>query len=204
VSLDLSRLENVRKRIGKIFARCPACAEQNHDQKGDHLAIFPDGSFACIANPGKEGHKHRQRIFTLASDPVLRKRGACVVRVRRPAGAKLPQVAGTVVDLSQLGTAGTTFSDLRDTGRRNTGDGGEAELPEYRDRNSKRSSHPSQAVPTQRRQAPPPECHDPFMATALAVLGDSRHATPAAQDTAAQDTDPETGYPIIDGAICPF
>jgi hypothetical protein len=44
-----------------------------------------------------------------------------VVRVRRPAGAKLPQLAGTVVDLSQLGTAGTTFSDLRDTGRRNTG-----------------------------------------------------------------------------------
>ena len=150
MSLDLSRLENVRKRIGKIVARCPACAEQNHDQKGDHLAIFPDGSFACIANPGTEGHKHRQRIFALASDPVLRKRGACVVRVRRPAGAKLPQVAGTVVDLSQLGTAGTTFSDLRDTGRRNTGDGGEAELPEYRDRNSKRSSHPSQAVPAGR------------------------------------------------------
>ena len=115
MSLDLSRLENVRKRIGKIVARCPACAEQDHDQKGEHLVIFPNGSFACVANPGKEGHKHRQRIFTLASDPVLRKRGACVVWVRRPAGAKLPTTAGTVVDLSQLGTAGTPFLQLRDT-----------------------------------------------------------------------------------------
>jgi hypothetical protein len=202
VSLDLSRLENVRKRIGKIVARCPACAEQNHDQKGDHLAIFPDGSFACVANPGAAGHKHRRRIFALASDPVLRKRGACVVRVRRPAGAKLPQVAGTVVDLSQLGTAGTPFFDLRDTGRRNTGDGGDTELreqPAYRDRNSKKPSHPSQDIPPQRRQAPPPECGDPLMSKALTVFGDPRLATPAAQDT-----DPETGYPIIDGAICPF
>ena len=202
MSLDLSRLENVRKRIGKIVARCPACAEQNHDQKGEHLAIFPDGSFACIANPGKEGHKHRQRIFALASDPVLRRRGKCVVRVRRPAGAKLPQVAGKVVDLSQLGTAGTAFYELRDRGRRNTGDGGDTELeerPTYRDRNSKKPSHPSQAVPTQRRQAPPPECGDPFMATALATFDGPRQA-----DTATQDTDPESGHPIIGGAICPF
>lgn len=113
MSLDLARLENVRKRIGKIVARCPACAEQEHDQKGEHLVIFPNGSFACVANPGKEGHKHRQRIFTLASDPVLRKRGACVVWVRRPAGSKLPTTAGTVVDLSKLGTAGTPFFQLR-------------------------------------------------------------------------------------------
>jgi hypothetical protein len=46
------------------------------------------------------------------------------------------------------------------------------------------------------RQAPPPECGDPLMARALAMLSSHRQAT--------QDTDPETGFPIIDGAICPF
>lgn len=199
MSLDLARLENVRKRIGKIIARCPACAQQDHDQKGEHLVIFPNGSFACVANPGKEGHKHRQRIFTLASDPVLRKRGACTVWVRRPAGAKLPTTAGTVVDLSQLGTAGTPFSSLRDTCRRNTGDGGEAEIPACPEGNRKSESQPSQAITPPRRHLPPPECGDPLMATALAFF----HGQPQAAPTV-QDIDPETGYPIIDGAICPF
>jgi hypothetical protein len=37
------------------------------------------------------------------------------------------------------------------------------------------------------------------MATALTVFRDHRQA-----DTAAQDTDPETGFPIIGGAVCPF
>jgi len=199
MSLDLACLENVRKRIGKIVARCPACAEQDHDQKGEHLVIFPNGSFACVANPGNEGHKHRQRIFTLASDPVLRKRGACVVWVRRPAGAKLPTTAGTVVDLSKLGTAGTPFLSLRDTCHRNTGNGGEAGIPSYPEGNRKSESQPSQAITPPRRYLPPPECGDPLMATALAFF----HGKPQAAPTV-QDIDPETGYSIIDGAICPF
>jgi hypothetical protein len=199
MSLDLARLENVRKRIGKIVARCPACAEQDHDQKGEHLVIFPNGSFACVANPGTEGHKHRQRIFTLASDPVLRKRGACVVWVRRPAGSKLPTTAGTVVDLSKLGTAGTPFSSLRDTCRRNTGDGGKADIPACPEGNGKSASQSSQAIIPPRRHLPPPECGDPLMATALAFFHDQPQAAPIVQNI-----DPETGYPIIDGAICPF
>jgi hypothetical protein len=64
---------------------------------------------------------------------------------------------------------------------------------------SAKPSHPSQAVPPPMRQAPPPECGDPLMARALAMLSNQRQATPATPDT-----DPETGFPIIDGAICPF
>jgi len=45
---------------------------------------------------------------------------------------------------------------------------------------------------------------DPLMARALAEFGDPQQVAPAAQDTAPQDTDPETGFPIINGAICPF
>ena len=64
-SLDLTRLEKVRYHAsGKIEARCPACAEEGSDRTGNHLAIFPDGCFACAAFPGDRDH--RRRIFALA------------------------------------------------------------------------------------------------------------------------------------------
>lgn len=64
LSLDLARLEKVRHHTsGKITARCPACAEDGGDRAGNHLAIFPDGRFACAASPG-DG-EHRRRIFSL-------------------------------------------------------------------------------------------------------------------------------------------
>lgn len=69
-SLDLDRLENVRHRPGKITARCPACAEEDHDRTGNHLVIFDDGRFTCIADEG-----HRRRVWELVGirrdlDPV--------------------------------------------------------------------------------------------------------------------------------------
>ena len=64
-SLDLARLEKTRHHpSGKVTARCPACAEDGGDRSGHHLAIFPDGRFACAAQPGDGGH--RRRIFALA------------------------------------------------------------------------------------------------------------------------------------------
>jgi hypothetical protein len=63
-SLDVSRLEKIRRHpCGKITSRCPACAEEDHDRRGEHLAIFPNGKFACAAHPGDGGH--RRRIFQL-------------------------------------------------------------------------------------------------------------------------------------------
>jgi len=59
--LDLARLEKVRHHAGgKITARCPACAEEDHDRTGNHLAVFPSGKFTCIADSG-----HRRRIWEL-------------------------------------------------------------------------------------------------------------------------------------------
>jgi hypothetical protein len=40
---------------------------------------------------------------------------------------------------------------------------------------------------------------DPLITAALAQFRKSWQATPAARDT-----NPETGFPIIDGAVCPF
>ena len=69
-SLDLDRLEKVRHLPGKITARCPACAEEEHDRTGNHLVIFDDGKFSCIADEG-----HRRRVWKLVGirrdlDPI--------------------------------------------------------------------------------------------------------------------------------------
>lgn len=92
MSLDLSRLENVRQRGEKIIARCPACAEHDHDEKGEHLVIMPDGRFGCVTCPGAAGKEHRQRIHALAGDKTTSRRGSCMIRVRKPAPAKPPVI----------------------------------------------------------------------------------------------------------------
>ena len=61
--LDLGRMEKVRFSLGKIKARCPACAENGADRRGEHLVIFPDGKFACAAHAGDP--EHRRRIWEL-------------------------------------------------------------------------------------------------------------------------------------------
>lgn len=63
IHLDLTRLEKVRRIGQKIIARCPACAEGGGDRRGDHLAIFSNGKFACAAYPGDS--EHRRRVFAL-------------------------------------------------------------------------------------------------------------------------------------------
>lgn len=57
MKIDLSKLEKVvHKSDGKIQSRCPACKERGGDSKGEHLVIFPDGRFGCVANPGDKRH----------------------------------------------------------------------------------------------------------------------------------------------------
>lgn len=65
MGLDLSKLEMVRPHGVNILARCPVCAADGKDGKGEHLCIFPDGRFACVVYPSGEGKIHRKRIFEL-------------------------------------------------------------------------------------------------------------------------------------------
>jgi hypothetical protein len=71
MSLNLDRLEKVKERGNFTIARCPACAEEGHDRKGEHLFISDAGKFGCVLYPGEEGKEHRQRIFALVgvNDP---------------------------------------------------------------------------------------------------------------------------------------
>lgn len=63
-SLDITRLEKVRRHGAKITARCPACAAAGNDRHGDHLFLgVESGKFGCAALPG-DG-EHRREIFAL-------------------------------------------------------------------------------------------------------------------------------------------
>jgi hypothetical protein len=70
VSLDVSKLDNVRQGGRKTTARCPACAEARHDRKGEHLIINEDGHFGCVVYPGNspDAREHRKRIFALCGN----------------------------------------------------------------------------------------------------------------------------------------
>jgi hypothetical protein len=78
--LDTSKLENVRERNGKTTAACPACREAGHDRSGEHLVLFEDGKFGCVAYPGDdaEARNHRKSVFRLSG--VQSKRAAQTVK----------------------------------------------------------------------------------------------------------------------------
>ena len=63
-SIDIMRLEKVRRSGTKITARCPACAAAGNDRQGNHFFIFiASGKFGCAAHSG-DG-EHRREIFAL-------------------------------------------------------------------------------------------------------------------------------------------
>ena len=85
MSLDLTKLENLKDKGDKKLARCPACAKDGGDSKGEHLVIYPDGKYGCVAHPGDEAHN--KEIFQLVgiAGSGSRRGGPIPVRVRRPA-----------------------------------------------------------------------------------------------------------------------
>ena len=108
MSLNISKLENIRKHSGKITARCPACAEAGHDRKGEHLVINADGSFGCVVYPGDsvDAKAHRKRIFALRGDRKIKP-----LIVRSPSVGRLGRVnqsqsAGQPLKTGLLGRLG--------------------------------------------------------------------------------------------------
>ena len=223
MSLDPSRLENVRQCGGKTIARCPACAEEDRDTKGVHLIIYQDGKFGCITCPGAPGHEHRKRILALAGDPATRRRGACLILIHRPAALMKPKSPEREVDLGRIVRVDPARLQSRladDVG------GADDSLPEIAcdPDNSGRLGrlfptpalrkqqditcdgverengvHITRSIGAKPSEASGVSGDDPLIIAALAQFSKSRQAT-----LAAQDIDPETGHPIIDGAVCPF
>jgi hypothetical protein len=73
MSLDISKLKHVRHRGRKTIAQCPACAEAEHDHKGEHLIINEDGRFGCVLYPGHsaDARAHRKRIFEFCGNKEI-------------------------------------------------------------------------------------------------------------------------------------
>ena len=68
MALDESKLENVRRKGAKLTARCPACAEKGGDRKGEHLDVYENGAYHCVATNGEK--RHGKRIFALVGKDV--------------------------------------------------------------------------------------------------------------------------------------
>ena len=74
MSLDSSKLENLTKLSDdRLRARCPACAADGKDRKGEHLIIYSNGRFGCAAH--QEDREHRSLIFKLAGINRSRRAG---------------------------------------------------------------------------------------------------------------------------------
>jgi len=111
MSLDVSKLENVRKSGRKTTARCPACAEAGHDQTRNHLIVGADGRFGCVVHPGDSpgAREHRKRIFALCGTREIRP-----LVVRRSDLGRLGRVdqthsAGEPLKTGLLGRLGRLF-----------------------------------------------------------------------------------------------
>lgn len=225
MSLDLTKLENARERGGRIIARCPACAELGHDEKAEHLVILPDGRFGCVVYPGASGKDHRKEIFALVGE--RRMRGSFQVRVRRPTSSLTGPSAAKIVDAGRLGRIIGSPAPGGDSGP----SGG---LPEHaksldgvgrigrvsqtlalrvstsihEDGEEDIQVHTrSVGVKASKASTPStPGDSDPDVDETDAINASRRRAGLPPLQPLPPDTprDPETGFPIINGAICPF
>ena len=117
MSLDPKKLEKlVNLADGMTRARCPACAENGQDKKGEHLRIYPDGRFGCCVHP--KDREHRKRIFALAGEHVRR---GIKVRVA-PAKASEPIQSGF------LGRLGRVFGSQNEVQRQPDAPDGASEV----------------------------------------------------------------------------
>jgi len=78
MALDLKKLEGVRRVGDKIIARCPACAASGHDERGEHVVLYPDGRFGCVKHQGDA--EHRRLIWKLAGSEIDSKASVRIVR----------------------------------------------------------------------------------------------------------------------------
>ena len=116
MSLDISKLENVRMHGGKITARCPACAETGHDQTRNHLIIQADGRFGCVIYPGasRDARAHRKRIFALCGNREIKPlvvRRSDVGRLGRAVKSRPPLAVLKTGVLGRLGRLFQTHSE---------------------------------------------------------------------------------------------
>lgn len=202
MALDIRKLENVRQKGCKTTARCPACAEDSMDEKGEHLVIQENGRFGCVLHPGAGGKTHRQRVFALVGIKTYPCRPKYRIAVKRPVAvpATISGRFGRVIltyarargDMKNPPTENEEWlTRTRVTGREASEASGNAGDPPIPAGSStcRTRNYPSEASETARGE----------------INGDmEREETSAREFKVRQNFDPATGFPIINGAICPF
>jgi len=112
--LELSRLKQLRDAGDKKIAQCPACAAKGNDSRGEHLAIYPNGKYSCVAHP--KDKLHQAEIFGLAG--IQRSEigtGPIPVPIRRPESAiRTPKVILVLNSLAAPESATGKVSDTPD------------------------------------------------------------------------------------------
>jgi hypothetical protein len=107
MSLDRSKLEKVVELQERALrARCPACAENGQDRKGEHLRIFSNNRFGCCVHAGDA--EHRRRIYALAGD---RNRAFKAIRVRSSVQPSVSAIVSGI--LGRLGQLPSTPSPIK-------------------------------------------------------------------------------------------
>jgi hypothetical protein len=112
MSLNISKLKKVHTKGNKTIAQCPACRENEHDKRGEHLVINENGSFGCVLYLGKlpEAIAHRKRIFALAGDWEIKELSVAVQQ--RNLGTEVKTLK-TALLKTILGTHGTGVKKSR-------------------------------------------------------------------------------------------
>lgn len=122
MQINTDALENrVARDDGSVVARCPACAQAGHDKSGNHLIVYPDGKFGCVACPSDREHNREilrlvgqeggRRTYTIDIKPLVIPPSTVLLRIgalnaQKPVTApdtlsveeSLPAINGTTVD----------------------------------------------------------------------------------------------------------
>ena len=105
MQINTDALENrVARDDGGVVARCPACAQAGHDKSGNHLIVYPDGKFGCVACPSDKEHNREilrlvgqeggRRTYTIDIKPLVIPPSTVLLRI----GALNAQQPVTVPD----------------------------------------------------------------------------------------------------------
>ncbi len=109
MSINIEKLENVKYQGSRIIARCPACAEHDNDNKGNHLSIDEQGRFSCVVYPNEAGTEHRKRIFALVGIKSGNGKSYSLPHNKMINVKKVTRNAGNVIKSNILGRLGRVF-----------------------------------------------------------------------------------------------
>jgi len=113
MSLDIKNIENVNHQGSRTIARCPACKEQGHDNKGNHLSIDEQGRFSCVIYPGEVGKEHRKRIYELIGIKNGKEKSYSVSYNNEIKVKEVTRNAGNVIEGDILGHLGRVNQTLK-------------------------------------------------------------------------------------------